>query len=163
MEKAPANKLKLNILTPRGVKFEREADFLTMYAHDGELGILPGHSPMTSALGDGILNIYNDDSVEKFALFQGLVDVEDDIVSIYTTIAQHPDEIDLRRAQLEKDEALAALNQDLSELEMRAKTLEIRRALVRIEVAVQSSDPDYFEPDHGSAYDIDDEDEEDEE
>lgn len=76
-----------------------------MYAHDGELEFYSGHSPMTSARGWDF-NIYNDDSVEKFALFQGLVDVEDDIVSIYTIIAQHPDEIDLRRAQLEKDEAL---------------------------------------------------------
>ena len=54
-------KLALNILTPRGVKFEREADFLLMRAIDGDIGILPNHAPMTSSLGDGILSIINNE------------------------------------------------------------------------------------------------------
>ncbi len=138
-------KLKLNILTPRGVKLEREADFLLMRAIDGDIGILPNHAPMTACLGDGILSIVNNDKKEKLALFEGIVEVRDNAVNIYTTIAQHPDEIDLERARQDKEDAEAALREHIENYQMQASILQIRQALVRIEVAVHSSNRGYFE------------------
>lgn len=138
-------KLELNILTPRGVKFEREADFLLMRALDGDLGIMPNHAPMTSSLGNGILSIINNEQEEKLALFEGIVEVRDNVVNIYTTIAQRPEEIDLDRARREKEDAEAALREGIEDYQMKACILQIRRALVRIEVAVHSSDQGYFD------------------
>lgn len=48
------NKINLTITTPRGVKFQEEADRLIMRCIDGELGVLPGHQPLKAVLGDGI-------------------------------------------------------------------------------------------------------------
>lgn len=144
VEKAKA-KLDLNIFTPRGVKFERQADFLSMRAIDGDIGILPNRAPMASALGDGILKIVNDGEEDKFALFQGIVEVENNKVNIYTTIAQHPEEIDLERARREKEEAENALKEEVSEYEMRAHLLQIRRAFVRMEAGTHAGDLGYFD------------------
>ncbi|MDI9472068.1 MAG: ATP synthase F1 subunit epsilon [Tissierellia bacterium] len=145
MAKSETRKLELNILTPRGVKFKREADFLAMRAVDGDIGILPNHAPMTSSLGDGILRILNDGEEEKLALFEGVVEIKDNVVNIYTTIAQHPEEIDLERARREKEEAEAALQEEREDFEMQNFLLQIRRALVRLEVGVHSTDIGYFE------------------
>lgn len=142
---AATQKLRLNILTPRGVKFEREADFLMMRAIDGDIGILPNHAPMTACLGDGILSIVNNDKEEKLALFEGVVEVRDNTANIYTTIAQRPEEIDLERARQDKEDAEAALQEAIENRQMQASILKIRQALVRIEVAIHTSDQGYLE------------------
>lgn len=138
-------KLKLNILTPRGVKFEKEADFISLRAADGQLGILPNHAPMTTSLGDGILKIQNAGMEEKLALFGGILEFRDNEVNIYTTIAQKPEEIDVERALREKEEAQQALREESENAQMQACTSLIRRALVRVEVGVHSGDEGYFE------------------
>lgn len=138
-------KMQLNILTPRGVKFEREADYLSMRAIDGELGILPNHTPMTAVLGDGILRIRNNGGEEKLALFEGIVEVRDNNVNIYTTIAQHPEEIDMQRALQDKEDAEAYLRGEAEDLDIQTCLLEIRRALVRLEVGAHSWDRGNFE------------------
>lgn len=138
-------KMQLNILTPRGIKFEREADYLSMRAIDGEIGILPNHAKMTAILGDGILRIRNNGAEEKLALFEGLVEVRDNIVNIYTTIAQRPEEIDVERALQDKADAEAYLRREAADLDIQTCLLEIRRALVRLEVGVHSEDRGYFD------------------
>lgn len=139
------NKLKLNILTPRGVKFKREADSLSMRAIDGDLGILPNHIPMTSVLGDGILTIVNNGIEEKLALFEGIIEVRNNFVNILTTIAQRPEEIDIERARMEKEEAENLIKEGQEDFLIKSSLVEIRRALVRIEVGVHSSDQGYFD------------------
>ena len=61
-------KLTLNITTPRGLKFVEQADMIIMRCTDGDLGVLPGHAPVSAVLGDGILRIFNDGSVKKLAV-----------------------------------------------------------------------------------------------
>lgn len=139
------NKLKLNILTPRGVKFKREADSLSMRAIDGDLGILPNHIPMTSVLGDGILTIVNNGIEEKLALFEGIIEARNNFVNILTTIAQRPEEIDIERARMEKEEAENLIKEGQDDFLIKSSLVEIRRALVRIEVGVHSSDQGYFD------------------
>ncbi len=44
---------RCTILTPERVAFEGEIDSAVLPAHDGELGILPGHADFVGALGKG--------------------------------------------------------------------------------------------------------------
>ena len=73
------------------------------------------------------------------------MEVRDNRVNIYTTIAQHPDEIDIDRARQEKEDAEAALREEIESSQLQSTLLQIRRALVRLEVAVHSSDRGYFD------------------
>ena len=102
-------KLELKITTPRGEKFIEDADMVIMRCIDGNLGVLPGHEPIVAALGDGTLRIINGDAEEKLALFGGVVEVKDDTVRIYSTIAQRLEEIDLERAKADLEAARAAI------------------------------------------------------
>ncbi|HHU08120.1 MAG TPA: hypothetical protein GXZ59_07240, partial [Clostridiaceae bacterium] len=72
-EKNTANKKKLalTITTPRGIKFEEEADMVVMRCVDGDLGVLPGHAPVSTVLGDGTLRIINNNVEKKLAVFGG--------------------------------------------------------------------------------------------
>ena len=127
-------KIKLNITTPRGVKFEEEADTLIVRCIDGDLGVLAGHAPVSAILGEGILRIFNDGIEKKLAVFNGVVEIEDTNVNIMSTIAQHPEEIDLERAEQDRREIEASLEES-DEVQIQSLQVVLRRSLVRIEVS----------------------------
>ena len=127
-------KINLNIITPRGVKFEEEADTLIMRLIDGDLGVLAGHAPVSAILGEGILSIIDDGIEKKLAVFNGIVEIDDTNVNIMTTIAQRPDEIDLERAEQDRREAEATLEES-EEVQIQSLQVVLRRSLVRIEVS----------------------------
>lgn len=134
-------KINLNITTPRGIKFVEKADMLIMRCIDGDLGVLPGHEPLSAVLGDGILRIFNDGIEKKLAVFGGIVEIEDTTVNIFSTIVQPPEEIDLERAERDRQEAEASLEQS-EEVHIHSLQVVLRRSLVRIEVSLHMEDDD---------------------
>lgn len=141
-EQETKKKLNLTITTPRGVKFQEEADMVVMRVIDGNLGVLPGHERIATVLGDGILRFINNDIEKKLAVFSGIVEINDDKVDIFTTIAQPPEEIDLERAERDRLEAEAALAEKPKEPYLQSAHVMIRRSLVRIEVSQDYSTDD---------------------
>lgn len=138
-------KISLTITTPRGVKFVERADMIIMRAIDGDLGVLPGHAPLSAVLGDGVLRIINDGAEKKLAVFGGTVEVDDKAVRIFSTIAQRPDEIDLGRAEEDHKEAEASIQEALQQKMTRRLQILQTRALIRIHV----SQTDYFDEMNG--------------
>ena len=140
-----AKKIILNITTPRGLKLSEEADMVIMRCVDGDFGVLPGHDPVSTVLGDGILRIINDGMEKKLAVFGGVVEVDNTSVNIYSTIAQKPEEIDLERAIRDREEAEAGILERTEELRYQSLGVGVRRALVRIEVSTNFEEDDFSE------------------
>lgn len=141
-------KINLNITTPRGVKFKEEADMVIMRCIDGDLGVLPGHEPVTAILGDGILRVFNNGIEKKIAVFGGVAEIDEATVSILSTIAQRPEEIDLERAEQDRQEAEAALLEESQERQIHNSQVLLRRSLVRIEVNLHLEENKYSEEDN---------------
>ncbi len=142
--KKSTKKIELRVTTPRGEKFVESADMVVMRCIDGNLGVLPGHEPVTAALGDGILRIINGNTEEKLALFGGVVEIKDDTVYIYSTIAQRLEEIDLERAKADLEAARAAILEIKDEMQFQNMRALMYRSLVRLEVGLHMEDTDYF-------------------
>lgn len=142
--KTPDRKeIDLIITTPRGVKFVEKADLIIMRAIDGDLGVLPGHEPLTTVLGDGVLRIYHEGVERKLAIFGGTAEIGPNAVRILSTIAQRPDEIDLERAQEDRLETEAAMQEELEDQMARRLQILQARALIRIHVGMAGAA--YFE------------------
>jgi len=136
-------KVRLQIFTPRGLKIKEEADMLIMRCIDGDMGVLPGHAPVSAALGDGILRIINNNRTEqKIAVFGGVAVVGNDLVKIMTTIAQRPGEIDLPRAEADRRMAELLLQERSEDAKIQSYQVMLRRSLVRIEVSVNPRERD---------------------
>lgn len=138
-------KIKLTIITPRGVKVSELVDKLIMRCVDGDMGVLPGHEATSTVLGDGILRFYNNGIEKKLAVFGGIVEINPKEVKIYSTIAQRPEEIDLERAELDRKEAEDAIIERTENLHAKSYNMLLRRSLVRIEVSQFLEDTDNFE------------------
>jgi F-type H+-transporting ATPase subunit epsilon len=93
---------------------------------EGEIGILPGHSPLLGALAPGwLVRIQQTDGVEqRIAVHGGFLSVRSDGVSVLAEMAESAEEIDVARAReaLQQagdsadEEAVAARNRALSRL-----------------------------------------------
>lgn len=93
---------------------------------EGEIGILPGHTPLLGALAPGwVVRIQQADGVEqRLAVHGGFLSVRDDGVSVLAEMAEHAEEIDVDRARkaLERagngmdDESVAARDRALARL-----------------------------------------------
>jgi F-type H+-transporting ATPase subunit epsilon len=82
-----------------------EASAVFARTTEGELGILPGHTPLLGALAPGwVVRIVREDGSEmRVAVHGGFLSVRPDGVSILAEMAETADEIDVTRAR----EALA--------------------------------------------------------
>jgi len=128
--------LHLEIVTPERLAYEDEGDMVLVPGIEGELGILPHHTPLVSLLGVGELQIRKGAEEESFAIAGGFLQVRPDKVVVMAETAEIDADIDLERAQRARAEAEKALESGHADgADLTAARAELQRALVRIHVA----------------------------
>ena len=128
--------LLLEIVTPERQAFSEQVDSVVCPGIEGELGILPHHTPLVSLLGVGELTIRKGGSEETFAIAGGFLQVRPDKVVVMAETADLAAEIDLDKAQQARAEAERALEAGYVEgADLSAARAELQRALIRIRVA----------------------------
>ena len=131
-----ADKLKLEMVTPYKRVLSEEVDELTAPGFVGELGLLPGHTPLLTTLKVGEMTYKKGAEQFHVAVNWGYLEVADDTVTVLVDTAEKADEIDLKRAEAALGRAEDALK-TLSEEDKQFKIMEaaLERALIRIQVA----------------------------
>ncbi|MGM0416576.1 MAG: F0F1 ATP synthase subunit epsilon [Thermodesulfobacteriota bacterium] len=131
-----AEKLKLEMVTPYKQVLSEEVDEIVMPGQMGELGILPGHTPLLTTLKVGEFSYRKGGSSFHVAVNWGYVEVEDDTVIVLAETAEPADDIDMARAKAALGRAEDALKK-LSPEDKDYRTMEaaLERALIRIQVA----------------------------
>ena len=128
--------LHLEIVTPERLAYEDDVDMVLVPGIDGELGILPNHTPLVSLLGVGELTIRKGGQEELFAIAGGFLQVRPDKVVVMAETADLDSDIDLEKAKAARDEAEKALESGYVEgADLSAARAELQRALLRIRVA----------------------------
>jgi len=128
--------LLLEIVTPEKLAYRDQVDEVLVPSADGQLGILPHHTPLITTLGVGELRIRKGSSEEYFAIVGGFLQVRPDKVVVMAETADIASEIDLERAQQARKDAEAALSSAYVEAaDVAAARAALDRALVRIRVA----------------------------
>ena len=102
-----------------------EARMVTARTVEGDIGILPGHTPLLAVVGDGVLTIRREHGeVLHAAVHGGFLSVADDEVSVLAEVAELGHEIDVDRARRDLEEAhrLVDGDEDILGLARRAET-----------------------------------------
>ena len=97
--------LQLDVITPERRLLSEQADAVTVPGAGGELGILPGHTPLISQLGSGVHSYTQGQTTERMHVSGGFVEVNNDRVSVLADLAEFPEEVDAARARTEREEA----------------------------------------------------------
>jgi F-type H+-transporting ATPase subunit epsilon len=127
--------IKLDIVTAEKVVFSDDVDIIIAPGVEGELGILPHHSPLMTTLNPGELIARKSGEEYSLAISGGFLEIQPERVIVLADAAERADEIDLARAEEAKKRAQEKLSATTSQIEMAQVEAALRRALVRIEVA----------------------------
>ncbi len=125
---------KLRIITPDRVFYEGTADMIEFNTTEGEIGVLPGHIPMTVIIKPGVLTITEKDEVKEAALHSGFVEILPDRMTILAEVVEWPGEIDLERAEAAKRRAEERIRNHTPETDMARAETALKRAIARIQV-----------------------------
>jgi F-type H+-transporting ATPase subunit epsilon len=98
-------KINLTIVTRERKIIDTQVDEVILPATDGEIGILPGHTPLLAMLGIGQIRYRVGQRVERLVISWGFVEVLPDRVIVLAERGFLPTEVD--RATAEQDRAAA--------------------------------------------------------
>ena len=134
-----ADKIQLEVVTPERRVLADPVDMVTVPGLGGELGILPGHTPLISQLQTGVLTYVADGKSTQLHVSGGFVEVRDDHVSVLAEVAERPEEIDAARARQSRDQLEKQINAwSGSEDELAIAKTEFERSVVRMQLASRS-------------------------
>lgn len=100
--------LNVRIVAPDRVVHEGEASSVVAPAWDGQVGILPGHAPMITLLGVGVLDVdLPGNGSNRFHVAGGVLKVLDNQVTILTEYAgDEPPELVPAGARIHEEDLL---------------------------------------------------------
>ncbi len=102
--------LQLEVVTPNGPVVQAEADYVGIPGELGQLGIMPGHSPLLTALVPGRLYFRKNDQNTDVFISGGFAEISENRVSILAESAELKEQIDVARAQRAMDRAKQRLH-----------------------------------------------------
>jgi F-type H+-transporting ATPase subunit epsilon len=129
--------IRCEIVSQDRAVFEGDVDIVVAPGADGEMGILPHHSPLLTTLKPGVLRVRTAGREEAFAVSGGVMEVRPDIVTVLADAAERADEIDVARAEEARRRAEESLQSGLdrnSEAYLAAEAA-LRRSSLRLQVA----------------------------
>jgi F-type H+-transporting ATPase subunit epsilon len=128
--------LQLEVVTPERRVLAESVDMVTVPGLNGELGILPGHTPLISQLQTGVLGYVKEGHTLQLHVSGGFVEVNDDRVSVLADVAERPEEIDAARARLARERLEKKLTGWTGlEEDFEKARIKLERSMVRLQLA----------------------------
>jgi F-type H+-transporting ATPase subunit epsilon len=120
------------VVTPERTLFDELVDFVALPLFDGELGVLPGRTPLIGRLGFGELRTRTGGTTRRTFVDGGFVQVRDDVVTVLTNRATDAPRVDTTAAARELEQAQARRATSDLEIEERTRAIARARALLRV-------------------------------
>ncbi|MBM2826154.1 MAG: F-type H+-transporting ATPase subunit epsilon [Dehalococcoidia bacterium] len=127
--------LRLEIVTAERSLFSGDVDTVIAPGIEGELGILPNHVPLLTALTYGELVAKKGNEEFSFAIGGGFLEVRPDKVVVLADVAERAEEIDLERAEIARRRAEERVRLRPADIDLVRAEAALRRALIRVRVA----------------------------
>lgn len=128
--------IELEVVTPERHVLSESVQSLEMPGKDGYLGILPGHAPLITELGIGILTYHKGTEVRYLTVIHGYAEVLPDRVIVLAETSERAEEIDLARVRSALERAQADLAKAGSpDVDWRMAATALERATIRMQAA----------------------------
>ena len=124
--------MQLRVVTPIEEKVDIEVTEVTLPGILGELGILPDHTPLMTALVAGVVRYKGPAGGGMLATNRGFAEVLDNEVTLLVETAERPEDIDLERAQAALKRAVDMQADPPEDFDRERTTRAKRRARARI-------------------------------
>nr|YP_010463813.1 ATP synthase CF1 subunit epsilon [Anemia phyllitidis]UUL71080.1 ATP synthase CF1 subunit epsilon [Anemia phyllitidis] len=125
--------LNLRVMAPNRTVWNSEVREIVLSTSSGQVGILPNHAPLLTALDMGVPKIRHDEQWSTMALMGGFAMIDNNQVTILVNEAERATEIDPEEAQKTFQIAQANLAKAEGKKQMIEANLSFKRAKARLE------------------------------
>jgi F-type H+-transporting ATPase subunit epsilon len=126
--------MRLEIITAERQVYADDVDVVVAPGMEGQLGILPHHAPLMTALQPGELMIRKNGEESFLVVTGGFMEVLGNKVTILADAAERSEEIDEARAREAMERARERLERREADIELEQAMASFRRAQVRLNV-----------------------------
>jgi F-type H+-transporting ATPase subunit epsilon len=130
--------LALEIVTPERPLVRETVAEVALPGTEGELGILPGHTPLLTTLKVGVLWYRQGETKHYVAVSQGFAEVLPDRVTVLAQGAERAEDIDVARAEAAKQRAELRLTKPGPDTDLELARDALAKATVRLQAAARA-------------------------
>lgn len=130
------SKLKLEVVSPSRMLLSVDADYVSIPGSEGYLGVLPGHLPLLTMLGTGVVSYTQGTHKHAFCVSGGFSEVLSDRVIVMADTVELPEEIDVNRARSARERAEKRLA-SRDQIDVERAMAALLRATNRLHLAEQ--------------------------
>ncbi|MDW5375898.1 F0F1 ATP synthase subunit epsilon [Halomonas sp. HP20-15] len=128
-----ANSIQCEIVSAERSIFSGTISQLIAAGVMGDLGIIPGHSPLLTELKPGPLRVFDEGDEEQiYYVAGGFLEVQPDVVSVLADSAVRARDLDEAEAESAREEAQKALNEQKSDLDYTRAAAELAEAMAKL-------------------------------
>jgi F-type H+-transporting ATPase subunit epsilon len=132
--------LTVTVVTPEAAVVDRvRCDTVTLPAEGGEIGILPGHTPLLTLLGIGIVTCVDGNRTVRVAVRDGFAEIAGDQVRILANEAATPEGVDAASVTLERTAGEARRMEVVGEEQLDAVNADVAYAEARLALVSSSA------------------------
>lgn len=124
--------MRLEIATAERVVYSEDVEILVAPGMDGQLGILPNHAPLLTALQPGEIRVVREGEESYMAVSGGFLEVMANRVTILADTAERAEEIDTERAEEAIRRAQERIESSVSDMDLQRALASIRRSQARL-------------------------------
>jgi F-type H+-transporting ATPase subunit epsilon len=124
----------LRVMAPNRTVWNSEAQEVILSTNSGQIGILPNHAPLLTALDIGVMKIRIDSQWTAMALMGGFAMIDNNQMTILVNEAEKASDINSEEAQ----ELFQAAQTSLTEASGRKQVIEANLALKRAKARLET-------------------------
>lgn len=125
----------LTLVTPERRVYQDSVNMIIVRTTEGDIGVLPGHTPLIAPLETGAMTIKKGDDEFQAAVIGGFVEVTPQQVNVLAETAELSREIDIERAKKARERAEERLKTSTHDADFTRAQAALQRAMVRLQVA----------------------------
>jgi len=126
------SKIHIKVIQPTQIRIDKECDHLIIPGVAGDFGISFDHTPFITKIRTGVLQLFQNEYFEEYAIHDGFVTVENNVVTIVCDTIEKKDEIDITRANASRERAEKRLKSSEENINFRRAESSLKKALVRL-------------------------------
>ena len=127
-----AKTIQVDVVSAQENVFSGIAEFVVLPGEQGELGILPGHTPLISKIRAGTVRIKTDAGEELIFVAGGILEVQPRAVTVLADTAIRGADLDEARAEAARKHAEELLHQNANDVDYARAQSELLEAMAQL-------------------------------
>jgi F-type H+-transporting ATPase subunit epsilon len=124
--------IMVDVVSAEESVFSGEADFVALPGDQGELGILPGHTPLITRIRPGAVRIQSNGKEELIFVAGGILEVQPKAVTVLADTAIRGTDLDEAKAEEARRKAEEALANRSTDINYAAAQAELSEAMAQL-------------------------------